>query len=252
MTSGPLWGSLGPLGVARKVTALTYEQRLLANLTGIIAYWPLTPNRWTEGANGILDVSGNGRHGTNSGVTPDAVDGPSAAMGRAPDFIIAQSDYINIFSASLAAAFNPASAFTIALWMRARTTALWTDNIDRNLISLFTSLTQRVEIWKGSSALGNDLVALYNASGNVSRYDASGTSWISLIATFDTANVVLYANNAAQAPDTYTAGAFTITSARIGNIGGTLNYYFDGYLYHVLLLDHVASVAERATIASSS
>lgn len=228
---GPLTGSLGPIWFPRHRG--TYEQKLLAGLSGIVAYWPLTPDRWSEGAGGILDVSGNGRHGTNNGATPDAVDGPSAAMGRAPYFDGANAQ----ITAAIAGMTNAQG--TIATWIN------WPANAG--------AYRQRI------CSVGRAVLHVTTADQklNISYYDGAFAylvshpiltgQWYSAIYTWETPKkVVLYVNGPQIGQSTaYTAFSEAITSAVLGDGAGD---WWRGYSAHALLLDHAATADERALI----
>lgn len=137
------------LGRARNPLAYTNKIKAL----GPIAYWPQAESSGTT----IVDESGNGRNGTYVGVT---LGQPGIGDGRTAAGYDGATSYGNIYSASLAAAFNPRE-FTIAGWLK---TATWTDGAVRAMTRIRKSGSgDRIDIYKDGTA--NTITAVYVANG---------------------------------------------------------------------------------------
>lgn len=215
----------------------SYERKILTSLSGIVGYWPLTPSRFANGANGVQDVSANGLHGTNTNAVKDAADGPSAGMGRAASFG---------GNAVIAVANVPRNtAGTAAIW--AKQTPL-TGSFDTMLY------TQRAYLQRRNS--GADVYfAVYSANSNSGAIaDTNAASWCCYITTWTSGAWAAYVNaRRVYSTSSWTPSALGAATMFIGDEAGTPGVAaFGGYLMHCLLLDHAASDTELSIIRNPS
>lgn len=221
----------------------SYSNKVLA-IPNCIGYWPLTE---TSGAV-ATELSGNAANGTAYGVTWADAAGPGANMGRAPSFD-GLNDYIDIFSAALAANVDSDGALTISLWCK-HPAGTWTQDQARVQVDLFKSATERAGIWKGAAATGYDLLVLYTSGATASAFDTTSTNWIHLAGVFNGTSVTLWADGIAKTPAAYTGTSYTITAAAIGRYGSG-GYFAWGHIGHVALFARALSEAEIITLATA-
>lgn len=220
-----------------------YGQKVLA-IPNVIAYWPLTE---TSGS-GAAELSGQAADGTAYGVTWADTPGAGSSMGRAPYFD-GNTDYVDVFSAALAANVDTDGELTVSLWVK-YAAAIWTEDVDRCAVSLFNA-GQRQEIWKAGASEGYDLMALYASGSNKSKIDTTSTAWLHVAATYDGSQVTIYGNAAGQTPAAYTAADYTISIAQLGKYGGPGSYYHKGHLAHVAIYGRALTQAEITTLATA-
>lgn len=116
----------------------TYDQKVLSY--GPTAYWPLAETSGTTAVN-LVNAAMNGTYKRDVSVM-----GTQAGIGdgyTAPTFNGAQ-DFVDIFSAALAAAFNGDTGGACA-WARVSGIGVWTDGADR-MILRFTEVAGQNEI----------------------------------------------------------------------------------------------------------
>jgi len=143
----------------------TYTDRVLA--LNPIAYWPLNEVAGTSGAGSVLDVSGNARHATPTSVTFGVAgigDGETAAE------FDGVSSLINIYTASLAAAFN-SQELSICAWVLLG--EAWSVGAARHIAMLSTAgFGSYLEFYKSNA---NTLRFIY--AGSARNTVASFTAW---------------------------------------------------------------------------
>ena len=145
----------------------------------LIGYWPLNEASGTD----ALDQSGNGRNG--------GYVGPSFALaqtgiGDGQTSVSVTADAVDIYSTSLAAAFN-SSAGTFACWAKVANAGVWTDGTNRYILSLYAS-GGYVRIFRGT--LDNWLNFVYDASGTEEQLyvqNRGDTDWMHVALTWDKA-----------------------------------------------------------------
>jgi hypothetical protein len=230
------------MGVIGGAAAATYKQTLLGGLTGIVAYLPLTPDLWAEGASGVQDVSGNGRHGTNNGATPNAADGLTASMGRAPSFD-ETSDYIALGFAT----WTNHTRGTIAAWIKLPADS-WTDG-KHHAVWYFrrdSGGTQLLSCAKPSTS--NRIAIEWYAGGTGATRNIDGlsfTDWTHICFTWDEAldESAIYINGIMQGVPLANAGTSAATAYTTNLLGshnaGTLAW--KGNIHHFIVLDHALS-----------
>lgn len=222
-----------------------YVKRVLD--TGPIACWPLN-----EAVGSVAhDVSGHARHGAYTGPT---LGQPGIGNGGTCPLFDGINDRINIYSASLAAAFNGAQG-TLATWARASGTGMWTDGAERRAISLSADSSNYITLEKYTS--NNLLLFLYRAGGTSEQVAISPIStldWISLILTWNkTADQVIAYHNGVQSGATQTnlgtwAGALSSTQCCIGAQSTAASQPWDGRLALAPLWDRALTPAEALSV----
>lgn len=141
-----------------------YARKVLS--TRPIAYWVLGEASGTV----AYDASGNARHGTHTGVDLGL---PGIGDGRTAPFYDGANDFTNIYSASLAGAFNGAEG-TLMVWMKAANAGVWTDGTERFLGFLRADGNNVVRIAKPTTA--NLMRLLYIAGGTSKTVDIACTA----------------------------------------------------------------------------
>ncbi len=244
----PLTGGLTPLGAGRR--AGDYASKVLATApANLLAYWKLDETGGTT----AYDSSGHGRNGTYSGValnTSSFLDGSPA-----PSFN-GINDYVDVYSSSLAAAFNGNEGTFIA-WGKVHDSSVWSDGSNRRLIHFVSTLGTSNRIILSRPLADNSFLLQRSASGN-----------LGVTATLSNTDYVLYALawskvsdqvkafiNGSQVGTTQTglqsfSGALATDSAVIGahSSGGTLSWR--GSIAHVALWDVALSAAQITSLAS--
>ena len=206
-----------------------------------IAYWKLDEASGSVAA----DSSGNGFDGTAYGVTwgeSGIGDGETAALF---DGI---NDYVNVFSAGLAAVFS-FSAGTWSLWVKKTS---W-DAAVRVFLAAAASTPNRVYM---SSNIYDETVGAYVGQGTAVSSKTSGgsTAWVHVALTWDASAgaLVLFVDGEAQTPGSITVAAVgTLTAFSLGKNYDT-HYYCACALAHVAVFDSVLSDAVIVDLAAVS
>lgn len=168
-----------------------------------------------------LDLSGNGRNGTYTGVTlgQTGIDGKKAGL-------YAATKGLNIYGASLAAAFNPLEG-ALFIVSKADLTAAGTQCLG----TLFVNASNTIQLWKTAAnvitayyvAGGTSKTVAYNVGTDALKADPlTGAGWISYLLTWSKSGdrLKLYMNgvrvgNDASSLGTW-AGALSATQTCIG------------------------------------
>jgi hypothetical protein len=194
----------------------------------LISLWPLNELSGTV----AYDQSGNGRNGTY-------VNAPTLGQtgigdgGTAPLFVPASNTRVNIYSASLAAAFNGAEG-TLAFWFKARASSVWTDGVGRFQFEI-TSQTAGNQVRVQKHSVNNALLWVYQAGGvsKSNSINCSATTWQHVAITWSkSANKAFSYLNGTQDGVTQTglgvwAGALSTTTCLLASDGGAQTW--DGY-----------------------
>src|SRR5690606_8143655 len=156
------------LGGGGGVVTPTYADKVLSiEPDNLVAYWQLNE---LEGSV-ALDSSENERHGVYTGVALDSADGAGVTMGRAG--LWDTTDFCNIYSASLASAFNPSEG-TAAIWFKVSAAGVWTDATFRRLFHLRVDVGNVVRIERATT--NNRLTVAYVAGGTSKQGNIEGQS----------------------------------------------------------------------------
>jgi len=228
--------------------AVPYASRVAA--LGWVALWSLGDASGPTAA----DASGNGRTGTYSNVTLGA-SGP-AVPTTAATFVPASSSLVNVYSASLAGAFNGAEG-TAACWFRVSAAGVWTDATIRRFLTLQVDGSNRVLLQR--TAGDNQYQASYVAGGTTKSVTVTGagsTGWLHLAITWNKAadRVRVYANGA-QSGATQTglgtwAGSLASNVCAIGSSGTTPGSLWSGDLAWVGVAAREFTAAEVLSLAT--
>jgi hypothetical protein len=138
----------------------------------VLATSPLRYNKLNEASGtAIVDSSGNGYTGTYSGVTLANTDSPFVP-DKAP-FWDGANDYGNLYSAAFATAFN-LDEFTIMLWSKVNSTAVWSDGATRRFFTIFRDASNFVRL--GKSSTNGRLDVERTANGTAKNFGITGLS----------------------------------------------------------------------------
>ncbi len=223
----------------------TYTSKVLSyNPT---AYWPLDE---LTGSN-AHDVTEHGHEGTYTGVTLDDAPGPD---GRPTPLFDGANDFVNIFSAGLAAAFDSAEG-SAAIWGKVFNVGVWTDSSWRHALNLETDGASW--IYLARSDTDNRLQTFYTTSGayQIGRHGGlSTTSWFHLAITWSVAadEVKHYYNGTLLETDTGLgtwAGALGNTTTTLGAHRTTPEAIWHGWLAHGAVWGRALSPTEIADLA---
>ena len=138
-------------------SVLAYTERVLTFVP--LAYWPLAE---AAGATIAVDATGNSRDGAYTAVTLGAT---GIGDGRSSGTLDGTTSFVNIYTASLSAAFNGHQG-TAMCWAQVSGSGVWTDAAIRSLFIIRFDGQNIVQIFK--SATSNRLDFNYRAA-NVSK-----------------------------------------------------------------------------------
>lgn len=227
--------------------ALRYTNKVKA--LGPIAYYPQAEPSGTT----IVDESGNGRNGTYVGVT---LGQPGIGDGRTAAGYDGVTSYGNIYSASLAGAWN-GQELTISTWVRIPTAGVWTDGIARR-VGRIRGGTDLLDIYKlpSTSSVQIDYLAGGVARGGPLTIGAI-TTWFQIAITVSkTADQLRLYLNGAQVGATQTGlGAWTglLSASPTQNVLGASttvpNSPWLGIKSHTAIFNRALSAAEIASLA---
>lgn len=211
-----------------------------------IAYWPL---RETSGTIARCLVN-SAQNGTYTGVT---LANETAPDGSPAPFFDGANDYVNIYSASLAAAFNE-NAGTLLMWTKVNP-GVWTDN----LLSFFGILRadndNRVVVYKNTD---NTINLLYRVGG-ISEgvyHSNKPTGWFMNTLTWDKAADEMkgwYNDTQAQTTQAIAgawAGSLSSDYCLIGAGSTVPTLVWHGWLAHCAIWDSALTPAQIADLAT--
>jgi hypothetical protein len=204
---------------------------LLAEKSGTVAY-DLVSGRVAGAQNGVHTAVTLGADGIGDGYTSASYDGANS--------------FTNIYSATLAAAFN-AGEGTLAGWVKISGVGVWTDGIERRLAVLRADGDNRIMITKYS--VNNTVRFLYRAGGTSELIDQAGyttVDWLHLGITWSasagaTGEVKAYGNGsqvgATQVGLSAWVGALDSASTTVGSTDSVPNNVWSGTIAHPALWD---------------
>jgi hypothetical protein len=242
------WKQAIMIGSTRDVFAYTNKVVALSP----IAYWPLAELSGTT----ILDASGNARNGTYKAAGEPLLGQVGIGDGRNAPLFDGSNDYANVYSASLAGAFNAAEG-SMAIWFKVAAAGVWTDATDRRGIQMRVDSNNRVQLFK--TATNNQVQGFYNAGGTgktVNFTTSAPLTWFHLAITWSkSADQMIFYFNGAQQGATQTglgvwAGSLSSTLTLVGagdQAGGNV---YSGYLAHAAVWDTPLSAAQILTLAT--
>lgn len=226
------------LGRARNPLAYTNKIKAL----GPIAYYPQAEPSGTT----IGDESGNGRNGTYVGVT---LGQPGIGDGRTAAGYDGATSYGNIYSASLAAAFDGAEG-SIVTWQRS------SGGLSRCILRLQVDASNLVQLFSTTNA--NEVQFRYFAGGVVKQIlDSSNVfgALFPIALTWSKSNDQMRAYaKGAQVGTTQTGlgtwvGALATTLCCIGASSTTPTASWLGSQSHTAIFNRALSAAEIASLA---
>lgn len=212
------------------------------NAMGPIGYWPMAESSGAV----ALDASGNGRNGAYTGVT---LGQPGIGDGRTAAGFDGATSFANIYSASLAAAFNGPEG-SILIWAKVANVGVWSDGVVRRFITLQVDANNRVYIEKvaGANTFGLNYVAggtakSRNRTTSTTALFHAGLTWNK------TADQVIAYFNGVQEGAVLTglgvwAGALAATNCNIGANATTPTSVWSGIEAHAAIFARALSAAE--------
>jgi hypothetical protein len=219
---------------------------------GPIAYWPMDELSGSV----AFDRSGNNRNGAYVGVTlgQPGIDGRTA-----PSFDGAAS-YNNIFTPSLAAAFNGAAGSQI-IWCKVSAPAVWLDGVTRRAMYMLVDASNRAGLFKPTT--NSEIDCLYVAGGTslgAAKTAFSPIDWFHLGLTWNkSANagvgeMIFYVNGIAITPIStglgVFAGSLSATQTIIGSLSTAAAQVWSGLLAHAAVFNRTLSAAEMLSAAT--
>jgi hypothetical protein len=241
--------------VSRLLTLLgspEYYSRVLSiGRANLLAYWPL----WEPAGTVATDVSGAGRHGAYTAV---ALGQPGIGDGRTAGQFDGVASYANVYSASLAGAFNGAEG-TLSGWVKVASVGVWTDGLFRRIVDLDADGNNYLRLMRSST---NNALAINYRAGGISIAPGvnglSGLGWLHLAVTWSKSGDALKTHlNGVQQGATATglgtwAGSLAATTTNIGAYQTTPTNVWSGGLAHVALWNAALAAADVAQLARVS
>ena len=162
--------------IDRSRWTVQYMQRVLA--TDPIGYWMQDEKQGAVSYDMVTARSNGARNGTYTGVT---LGQPGIGDGRTSPLFDGATDYMNGFSASLAASINM-SEISIMLWLKMFNVGVWTDGARRDAFGIFINGANYIYL---SNILNNRLEWKYTAGGiqSVVQVIVAETDWMALFMT---------------------------------------------------------------------
>lgn len=227
--------------------AIAYSQKVLGLFgSSLIAYWPLSEASGST-AN---DISGNGRNGAYTGVD---LGQSGIGDGKTSPYFDGVNDYVDIYSAGLASAFNGAEG-SLLLWFKVYAASVWSDATLRYMVEIKADSSNQLYILKHTIA--NRISFYYVAGGTSKNINATGLTsllFFSLGFTWSKSNNRLraYVSGIQSGTDQTGLGTWAgvpaATNTLIGAYSKNPTYVTSGYLAHALILNREATPAEMLT-----
>jgi hypothetical protein len=226
-----------------------YKKKVLG--TGPFAYWPLNEFSGTTAYNyGIAGLTLNGLYKRDVSVM--GIGAGAKPSESAPYF--GGADGVNIYTAGLNAAFDPALG-SMMIWGKIAA-AEWADGTNRFLMNIgVDAVNNFVSILKAIAV--NSISYWYKAGGTLESQTTGGLTtegWQCFVMTWSVAAdaVIYYLNGATTGAADNTLGAWAgALAANLCNIGAqtsTPGTPFVGYLAHTAIWDRVLSPVEIAAL----
>ena len=219
--------------------AETYADRVLA--TGPIAYWPLRETSGTV-AQCLTNAAMNGTYARN---VTDMGTGAGIGDGNTAPVFNGANDFVNIYSAALAAAFSGASGM-LMVWSRVSGAGIWTDGLQHNSAALAADAVDNV--YAAKVVANNTLWMRYranNVSKSVTFLSGGNLAWFQWAITWSAAadQVMIFYNGVQQGATQNALGAWAGALAANQTIIGAANSVpatpWSGTLAHVAVWDAV-------------
>lgn len=171
----------------------------------LLGYWPL----WEAAGTTAVDRSGNGRDITYSAA--NITYGQTGIGDGRTCPLFAASSRINLYSASLAAAFSGAEHF-ISFWVKVPA-AMWSDGADHYLLNLNMDANNYIGIYKDTN--NNRIIFTQSAGGTYTDfiYNTTRTDWF---------NICMVRSESGGFWKIYVNGWLLATKTTIGTWAGSL------------------------------
>ena len=227
----------------------TYIQKVLGS--NPIAYWPLDEKSGTV-ARCYVNPAQNGTYARDVSVMTT---GAGIGDGNTSPTFDGANDFVDIYSATLAAAFSVAAG-SVALWARVSAAGIWTDGSNDVLSHIgVNGTTNFVRLMKAAAA--DNIQASYVAGGvtDTSAAVYNNVAWFQAAFSWDTAadQAIFYLGGVQQGAALETlgvwAGALGATVCAIGAQTTTPALPWSGWLAHCIVWDRALAPAEIAALA---
>jgi len=211
-----------------------------------VGYWPL----WEQTGAVATDISGSAHHGAYTGVTLGQT---GIGDGRTCPLFDGTNDYVDVYSASLAAAW-PGGTITTAGWLKVSAAGVWTDTNIRNVTRFLVDGNNYNQMY--SDGVGNLVYNIKSGGVNKAIIQAMGgtTAWVHVAQTLGGGNMKAYMNGVqsglTQAGLGAWVGAPIITECVLGATNITPGSVWSGYLAHWAIWNTALSDAQILTLAT--
>ena len=226
----------------------SYSERVL--LTDPVAYWPL----WERSGTVAECLVNSAQDGTYTGVTLANASIP--VIGTVAPYFDGTNDYVDVYSATLAAAFSGVTG-TVMAWAKVNAAAVWTDGTERGILRWSVNAANYIHLAK--MAANNTVRWLYRAGGVnsiVNNNALSTTDWMMIVMTWDAAADQMKAYyNGTQEGATQNglgvwAGGLGVNTTLIGANVNAPNAVWHGWLAHCAIWDKVIDASTIAELAN--
>lgn len=251
--SNPQAGPPIPVYVVSGSLGQTYTQKVQGTAAAnLLAYWPLAEASGTV----TTDESGNGRNGAYKAAGEPLLAQTGIGDGRTSALFDGTNDYANIFTASLAAAFNGAEG-TVACWVKVNSAGVWSDATDRRSVHLRVDANNR--LYMNKTATLNQVACTYVAGGTskgVNFTTAGPLTWFHLALTWSkSADQLKFYVSGAQQGATQTglgvwAGTLAAGVCAIGAADLVGSAEWSGNVAHVAVWSTPLSAAQVLALAT--
>jgi hypothetical protein len=213
--------------------------------SSLIGFWPL----WESNGSVATDKSGNARHGAYTGVDFGY---PGIGDGKRSPYFDGANDYVDIYSAGLAGAFNSAEG-TAFIWARVFNAGVWADAAARYLFGLAVDGSNYVRLYR--STVNNTLTFKYSAAATVQTISIgslSSIAWLPCALTWSKTNdrvrayLVGLQSGGDQTGLAVWAGSLDPATTLIGVVNKTPTSPWYGWLAGGFLLNRESTPAEIA------
>lgn len=231
---------------------LSYASKVLSTApANLIAYWPL----WELSGTTADNWQGAARDGTY--VASPSLGQTGIGDGKTSVLLNGTTQYINIYTASLASAFNAAEG-TMMAWAKVSAVGVWTDANEGEIIYISPDgLNNIIALQK--IATNNTIAFKYRAGGTektVTKGSMTTTGWMNMAMTWSaTADQVKAYYGGVQEGSTLTglgtwAGTPANTRTLIGARLTTPLALFSGYVAHIAVWTTPLSAAQILSLAT--
>lgn len=227
----------------------SYEKKIKGIFgSSLVAYWPLDETSGTV----AYDRSGNGRNGAYTAVDLANTAAPAKMGGMAPYFD-GTNDFVNVYSAGLASAFNGAAG-TVAIWAKIYSATEWTDGAYHYLLYLYVDDNNLILIRKNNTNGSFSLIYKAGGTQEILTYTSQADlGWVFWALTWSKSAEVAtaYKNGVAGTPSTTLgtwAGSISSATALLGAVSQTPGNIWKGWQASGFILNRVATAPEISAV----